>query len=178
MGSTQLASRLACNLLPPQVIATPWDLLSAMSKLPPTTLCAIIVGAGPVGLYLAHALSRADIVLEQYESVPRYQGAGVLLYPQPLRLLDQVGDYEKVEKNFIKNHTQTELLTSNGQIIIISPVVKIIKKVSDSQRITPFRHDRLSKSLSICQSLDRRRQSGGRFREPHQKRADLRILAF
>jgi 2-polyprenyl-6-methoxyphenol hydroxylase-like FAD-dependent oxidoreductase len=88
-------------------------------------LRVIIVGAGPVGLYLAHALSRANIdyvVLEQYGSVLRYQGAGVLLYPQTLRLLDQIGIYEKAEKNFIRNHTQTDLLTSNGRIIKSSPL--------------------------------------------------------
>jgi 2-polyprenyl-6-methoxyphenol hydroxylase-like FAD-dependent oxidoreductase len=90
-----------------------------------TKFRAIIVGAGPVGLYLAHALFRAImdyVVLEQYDSVLRYQGAGVLLYPETLRLLDQIGIYEKAEKDFIINHTQTELLTLNGRVIKSTPL--------------------------------------------------------
>lgn len=96
-----------------------------MSESPPSTFRVIIVGAGPVGLYLAHALSKASVdfvVLEQYESVVRYQGAGLLLYPQTLRLLDQIGIYDKAEKNFIRNHTQTDLLTSNGRVIKSTPL--------------------------------------------------------
>ncbi|KAK7960285.1 hypothetical protein PG988_011499 [Apiospora saccharicola] len=80
----------------------------------------IIVGAGPVGLYLAHALSRANIdyiVLEQYDTVLRYQGAGVLLYPQTHRLLDQIGLYEPVKKDLIISHIMKDLLTGNGRVI-------------------------------------------------------------
>ncbi|PVH91228.1 FAD/NAD(P)-binding domain-containing protein [Periconia macrospinosa] len=96
-----------------------------MSKPLPTKFRVIIVGAGPVGLYLAHALSKANIdfvVLEQYDSMLRFQGAGVLLYPQTLRLLDQIGVYEKAEQSFIRNHTQTDLLTSNGRVIKSTPL--------------------------------------------------------
>ncbi|KAI2464165.1 FAD/NAD(P)-binding domain-containing protein [Annulohypoxylon bovei var. microspora] len=95
----------------------------------PTKFRAIIVGAGPVGLYLAHALCRANIdyvVLEQYDTVLRYQGAGVLLYPQTLRLLDQIGLYEKAEKDFIINHTHTDLLIGNGRVIKSTPLWSIL----------------------------------------------------
>ena len=91
----------------------------------PTKFRAIIAGAGPVGLYLAHALSRANIdyiVLEQHGSVIRYQGAGVLLYPQTSRLLDQIGLYEKAEKDLMIIHTQTDLLASNGRLIKSTPL--------------------------------------------------------
>ncbi|KAI1453935.1 FAD/NAD(P)-binding domain-containing protein [Annulohypoxylon moriforme] len=90
-----------------------------------TKFRAIIVGAGPVGLYLAHALRRANIdyvVLEQCDTVLRFQGAGLFLYPQTLRLLDQIGLYEKVEKDFIINHTHTDLLTGNGRVIKSTPL--------------------------------------------------------
>ncbi|KAL1880759.1 hypothetical protein Daus18300_001373 [Diaporthe australafricana] len=100
-----------------------------MAEITPTRFRAIIVGAGPVGLYLAHALSRANIdyvVLEQCDSVIRYQGAGVLLFPQTLRLLDQIGLYEEVEKVFVINHTQTDLLTSNGRVIKSTPLWSIL----------------------------------------------------
>lgn len=91
----------------------------------PTKFRAIIVGAGPVGLYLAHSLAKANIdyvVLEQSDSVIRYQGAGVLLYPQTLRLLDQIGLYEKAKNDFIINHNQTDLLTANGRVIKATPL--------------------------------------------------------
>jgi hypothetical protein len=65
-------------------------------------------------------------VLEQSESVIRYQGAGVLLYPQTLRLLDQIGIYEKAEKDFVINHTQTDLLTCNGRVIKSTPLWSIL----------------------------------------------------
>ncbi|KAI3392837.1 hypothetical protein diail_5150 [Diaporthe ilicicola] len=96
-----------------------------MAESMPTKFRAIIVGAGPVGLYLAHALSRANIdyiVLEQCDSVLRYQGAGVLLYPHTLRLLDQIGLYEKAKKDLIKSHTLTDLLSWNGRVIKSIPL--------------------------------------------------------
>ncbi|XXG96263.1 hypothetical protein Hte_002544 [Hypoxylon texense] len=90
-----------------------------MTRSTPATFRVIIVGAGPVGLYLAHALSRANIdylVLEQYDSVLRHQGAGVLVYPQTIRQLDQIGLYRKA-KDYIEIHTQTDLLARGGQVI-------------------------------------------------------------
>lgn len=97
----------------------------------PQDFRAIIVGAGPVGLYLAHALSRANIdyvVLEQHDSVTRYRGAGVLLQPHTLRLLDQIGLFEKVERDFTANHTQTELLASNGQVLNSTPLWSVLSE--------------------------------------------------
>lgn len=82
-----------------------------------------------MGLYLAHALSKARIdyvVLEQSDSVIRYQGAGVLLYPQTLRLLDQIGLYDESENDFIIVHNQTDLLTSNGRVIKSTPLWSVL----------------------------------------------------
>ncbi|KAK8097764.1 uncharacterized protein PG998_013250 [Apiospora kogelbergensis] len=96
-----------------------------MVKTGPSSFRVIIVGAGPVGLYLAHALSRAGIdyvVLEQHESVRRWQGAGVLLWPQTLRLLNQIGLYEKAEEIFTVSHIMTDLLTGNGRVIKSTPL--------------------------------------------------------
>lgn len=72
---------------------------------------AIIVSAGLVGLYLSHALSRANIdyiVLEQCDSVLRHQGAGVTLYPQTITLLDQIGLHEKA-KDYMTHHTMSDI---------------------------------------------------------------------
>ncbi|KAK7937183.1 FAD/NAD(P)-binding domain-containing protein [Apiospora aurea] len=97
----------------------------------PTKFRAIIVGAGPVGLYLAHAFAKANIdyiVLEQHASVHRDRGAGVLLYPQTLRLLDQIGLYEKIENDFIVNRTQREVLTGNGRVFKESPLWSMLSE--------------------------------------------------
>jgi 2-polyprenyl-6-methoxyphenol hydroxylase-like FAD-dependent oxidoreductase len=100
-----------------------------MAKSTSTKFRAIIVGAGPVGLYLAHALSRATIdyvVLEQNESVLRYQGAGLILYPHTIRLLDQIGLHEKAKKDYIISRTMTDLLARNGQVIKSTPLWSMI----------------------------------------------------
>ncbi|KAI1774302.1 putative dehydrogenase [Hypoxylon cercidicola] len=61
----------------------------------------IVVGGGPVGLYTAHALTKANIdyvVLEQQPEVVRVTGAGIVLLPNTMRLLDQIGLCERAEK--------------------------------------------------------------------------------
>ncbi|KAK3346137.1 hypothetical protein B0T25DRAFT_270029 [Lasiosphaeria hispida] len=56
----------------------------------------IIVGAGPAGLVLAHALLRAGIddfvVLERRSDVVEASGAGLGLWPHSVRVLDQLGN--------------------------------------------------------------------------------------
>lgn len=96
-----------------------------MAESIPTKFRVIIVGAGPVGLYLAHALHRANVdfvVLEQFETVHRFQGAGILLFPSTMRLLDQIGLFHKAEKDFLMSHGLTDLLASNGQVTMSAPL--------------------------------------------------------
>lgn len=53
----------------------------------------IIVGAGPVGLTTAHALSKAGIdfvVLERRQMVVEDVGASLVLAPQSLRIMSQL----------------------------------------------------------------------------------------
>ncbi|KAH8167170.1 hypothetical protein CIB48_g1074 [Xylaria polymorpha] len=60
----------------------------------------IVVGGGPVGLTAAHALSRAGIdfvVLEHRASVTTDVGASLVLWPQGLRVLAQLGLRERLE---------------------------------------------------------------------------------
>lgn len=101
-----------------------------MTKSTPAKFRVIIVGAGPVGLYLAHALSRANVdylVLEQHDSVIRYQGAGIVVYPQTIRLLDQIGLYGKA-KDYVIGHTMTDLLAGNGQVIKSNPLWSVLEE--------------------------------------------------
>lgn len=60
----------------------------------------IIIGAGPTGLTAAHSLSRAGIdfvVLERRPQVFEDVGASLVLFPYSLRVLAQLGLYEKLQ---------------------------------------------------------------------------------
>ncbi len=53
----------------------------------------IVVGGGPVGLIAAHILSQADIdfvVLEKHHTVYPELGNAIALWPQTMRVLDQL----------------------------------------------------------------------------------------
>ncbi|GAP84984.1 putative FAD binding domain-containing protein [Rosellinia necatrix] len=57
----------------------------------------VVLGAGPAGLFAAHALAAAGIdfiVLERQSEVVRYRGALLLVWPPFVRLLDQLGLYD------------------------------------------------------------------------------------
>ncbi|KAH8674159.1 hypothetical protein BX600DRAFT_495460 [Xylariales sp. PMI_506] len=61
----------------------------------------IIVGGGPVGLIQAHTLCRANIdyvLLERREEIISPLGAAILLWPQTLRLFDQLGLLNRAER--------------------------------------------------------------------------------
>ncbi|KAK7932132.1 FAD-dependent monooxygenase [Apiospora marii] len=58
----------------------------------------IIVGAGVSGLYLAHALAKADmdyVVLDKHPVAPAW-GSSISLFPSSVRILDQVGLHDAV----------------------------------------------------------------------------------
>ena len=59
---------------------------------------AVIVGGGPVGLCLAHALSLAGInyvLLERRHTIVEESGFGLALWPHGVRVLDQLGLLEE-----------------------------------------------------------------------------------
>lgn len=59
----------------------------------------IVVGAGPVGLVLAHALQASGIdyvLIEQRSQVPPDPAYGVFLWPQIMRILHQLGLLESI----------------------------------------------------------------------------------
>ncbi|RYP63552.1 hypothetical protein DL771_009214 [Monosporascus sp. 5C6A] len=58
----------------------------------------IIVGAGPVGLYMAHAMQQANIefvILEQQKSVLAQSGQILFVWPHTVRLFEQIGVFEE-----------------------------------------------------------------------------------
>ncbi|XDG02592.1 hypothetical protein ABKA04_002207 [Annulohypoxylon sp. FPYF3050] len=80
----------------------------------------IVAGGGPVGLYTAHALARANIdyvVLEQQPEIIRYKGAGIVLLPQTARLLDQIGLLKEIEELSVKLQSKMNSLY-NGQLLV------------------------------------------------------------
>lgn len=62
---------------------------------------AIIVGGGPAGLITAHCLSKANIdyvILERRPDTAFNTGASNALWPQSVRVFDQLGLLEAVNK--------------------------------------------------------------------------------
>lgn len=108
----------------------------------------VIAGAGPVGLFMAHALDRAKIdfvMLEEQDQVVRHAGAGIglckfslpttmglqgqsesdkILVPGVLRALDQIGVLEHIPQSPL--HGLTDLVT-NGVVLRQGPVFDILR---------------------------------------------------
>lgn len=79
----------------------------------------VLVGAGPIGLYLAHALERANIdyvLLEQQSSVLDPAGQILFTWPQTVRLLDQLGLYEAARNVAIPVHHKKRVYGHDGQV--------------------------------------------------------------
>lgn len=76
----------------------------------------IIVGGGPVGLTTAHALSLAGIdfvVLEQRESIILDMGASLVLGPNSLRVMHQLGVLDAL-LNVSSEFKRQKLFTLDG----------------------------------------------------------------
>lgn len=83
----------------------------------------IIIGAGPVGIYMAHALSRANIdyiVLEQQSIILNFSGQLLFTWPQTVRLFDQIGLYEPIKEASIALHQKKRVYGKDGHIMTTS----------------------------------------------------------
>lgn len=87
------------------------------------TFKVIIVGGGPVGLYMAHAFERANIdyvILEQQDTVLNISGQLLFTWPQTVRLFDQIGLLADLENVALGIHHKKRLFGNNGQVTTTS----------------------------------------------------------
>lgn len=80
----------------------------------------IIVGAGPVGLYIGNALALANIkfvLLEKKASVVNYSGELIFTWPQTVRLLDQIGLYESLKRASVPIHAKNRVFGDDGRLL-------------------------------------------------------------
>ncbi|KAI6356241.1 hypothetical protein MCOR25_007931 [Pyricularia grisea] len=91
--------------------------MSASEK--PSKFRVIIVGAGPVGLYMAHAMERADIdyvLLERRATVANPNGQLLLVWPHTARLFDQIGVYHDLARENIPMHRKKRVYGVDGTV--------------------------------------------------------------
>ncbi|KAH8900827.1 FAD/NAD(P)-binding domain-containing protein [Thozetella sp. PMI_491] len=78
---------------------------------------AIIVGGGPVGMVVAHALTLAGIdfiLVEKRDHVSTWTGAGLTMWPHGERILDQLGLLETLSP-LAMDVTRMETVLENGR---------------------------------------------------------------
>ncbi|KAL7624840.1 hypothetical protein AAE478_004054 [Parahypoxylon ruwenzoriense] len=88
-----------------------------------TKFRVVIVGAGPVGLYMAHSLAAASIpfvILEQQPSVVNYFGAMVFTWPHTVRLLDQIGLFEPAKQVSVSIKAKKRVFGGDGSVLTTS----------------------------------------------------------
>ncbi|VUC30125.1 unnamed protein product [Clonostachys rosea] len=79
----------------------------------------IVIGAGPAGLYLAKALSAANIdyvVLERGPSTFLERGNHLLIFPHTVRLLHQIGLYDEAKKRSYTLRRKIDM-TKSGYVL-------------------------------------------------------------
>ncbi|KAI1418987.1 hypothetical protein F5Y12DRAFT_357596 [Xylaria sp. FL1777] len=77
----------------------------------------VVLGAGPAGLFTAHALAAAGIdfiVLERQPEIVRFKGALIVLWPPFIRLMEQLGLYEQLKELSTRFTTKTNF-THSGE---------------------------------------------------------------
>ncbi|KAL5332608.1 hypothetical protein BJX70DRAFT_404427 [Aspergillus crustosus] len=89
---------------------------------PKHTFKVIIVGGGIAGLTLANMLERFDlhyVLLESHETIAPVVGASIGIFPNGLRILDQIGCYQAIGEVFNGNIPYSRQITrdENGNVI-------------------------------------------------------------
>ncbi|KAI1433776.1 hypothetical protein GGR50DRAFT_463560 [Xylaria sp. CBS 124048] len=87
--------------------------------MPDKSFRVIIVGAGPVGLYMAHAMERANVdyvLLERNASVLNPSGQLIFTWPQSTRLFDQLGIFEELKAVSLPIHYKKRVDGNSGDV--------------------------------------------------------------
>lgn len=84
----------------------------------------VVVGGGPVGLTMAHTLSKAGIefvVLERRPSIFEDVGASLVVSPHGMRAFKQLGIYERLREISVE-FTEARICTEDGREYNTIPV--------------------------------------------------------
>lgn len=113
----------------------------------------IIVGAGPVGLMFAHTLLRAGItdflLLERSSDVVKPSGAGLGLWPQNVRVFDQLGLLDEASK-LAPRMRRSLHLSPNGSLLSTSDLFYMFeRKCVDPISWLLDRHSALTQLLTV-----------------------------
>ena len=90
----------------------------------------LIVGAGPAGLIAAHALHQAGInftILERRPNATPQLGGTVGLFPQSVRILNQLGLMQPLEALSVGAVNKTNIDIHTGKVMGSSPIFSIMK---------------------------------------------------
>lgn len=91
----------------------------------------LIVGAGPAGLIAAHALHQAGIdftILERRPHATPQLGGTVGLFPQSVRILNQLALMQPLEALSVGAVKKTNIDVRTGMVMGSSPIFSIMKQ--------------------------------------------------
>jgi 2-polyprenyl-6-methoxyphenol hydroxylase-like FAD-dependent oxidoreductase len=97
------------------------------NRKPSSPFHAIIIGGSVSGLTLAHTFVAANIsytLLEARDTISPQVGASIVIMPNGARILDQLGIYDKLEKEIMTPMKRTFVRRGEGEDASIEDGVK------------------------------------------------------
>jgi FAD dependent monooxygenase len=98
---------------------------------PKSNFKAIIVGGSVAGLSLAHMFEKADInyiLLEARDTISPQLGASIVIMPNGARILDQLGVFEAMRRDFVTKMAKSYTRRSDGRLITSNNWPKIVEE--------------------------------------------------
>ncbi|KAI1204102.1 putative monooxygenase [Annulohypoxylon truncatum] len=126
----------------------------------------IIVGCGLVGLTAAHIFSRAGIdftVLEKHDTVVSLHGTTLALWPQTLRVFDQMGLLSAIQPSLDYVNEVITLSTKDARIRMRDDTVTLVEKnhghgirITHRPELVKFLYESLSETVKPFILLEKR----------------------
>lgn len=138
---------------------------------------AIIIGGGPVGLLMAHALNHAGIdwvILEREPQIPSPSGASVCLWPHSLRLLDQLGLLAEAKKCGMTMSTKHNH-RPDGSEIAVSNMFEVIESNHGHQWLLFHRAKLLEMLYVTLQGKEGRLHVGKKLKDIETHETGVRV---